>query len=133
MAGILKVDDLRGNTSAGNITITSEGGSATMQLQQGVAKAWVNFNGTGTIASNDSFNESSLTDSGTGSYQVNLTNDMANANYTSVGSGNDNVALITTYSGTYSASSVRVDSRNSTTGGASDWSRIGVNVHGDLA
>ena len=38
MAGILKVDDLRGNTSAGDITITSEGGSATMQLQQGVLK-----------------------------------------------------------------------------------------------
>ncbi len=40
MASILKVDDLRGNTAAGNITITSEGGAATMQLQQGVAKAW---------------------------------------------------------------------------------------------
>ena len=41
MASILKVDDLRGNTAAGNITITSEGGAATMQLQQGVAKAWI--------------------------------------------------------------------------------------------
>ena len=41
MASILKVDDLRGNTAAGNVTITSEGGSATMQLQQGVAKFWV--------------------------------------------------------------------------------------------
>jgi hypothetical protein len=40
MASILKVDDLRGNTSAGDITITSEGGSATMQLQQGLEKAW---------------------------------------------------------------------------------------------
>ena len=36
MASILKVDDLRGNTAAGNITITSEGSSATMQLQQGL-------------------------------------------------------------------------------------------------
>ena len=124
MAGKIIADTLEHST-AGSVT--------TDYVVEGVAKAWVNFNGTGTIASNDSFNESSLTDSGTGSYQVNLTNDMANANYTSVGSGNDNVALITTYSGTYSASSVRVDSRNSTTGGTSDWSRIGVNVHGDLA
>ena len=31
-------DNLTGKTSAGDVTITSEGGSATMQLQQGVAK-----------------------------------------------------------------------------------------------
>jgi hypothetical protein len=44
------VDNLTGKTSAGDITVTSEGGAATMQLQQGLAKAWVNFNGTGTVA-----------------------------------------------------------------------------------
>ena len=33
-------DNLTGKTAAGNVTITSEGGSATMQLQQGLAKAW---------------------------------------------------------------------------------------------
>jgi hypothetical protein len=35
MASILKVDAMQGVTSAGDITITSEGGAATMQLQQG--------------------------------------------------------------------------------------------------
>jgi hypothetical protein len=65
MASILKVDDLRGNTSAGNITITSEGGAATQSLQQGLAKAWVNFNAT-TTSARDSFNVSSITDNGTG-------------------------------------------------------------------
>jgi hypothetical protein len=85
MASILKVDDLRGNTSAGNITITSEGGAATMQLQQGVAKAWMNLNGTGTIATRDTLNISSVTDNGTGDYTPNLSSSMSNANY-SIGS-----------------------------------------------
>jgi hypothetical protein len=34
------------------------------------AKAWINFNGTGTIADKGSFNISSITDLGTGSYQI---------------------------------------------------------------
>ena len=59
MASILKVDDLRGNTAAGNITITSEGGAATMQLQQGLCKSWCYFNGTLTTPTlEDSFNKS---------------------------------------------------------------------------
>ena len=83
MAGILKVDDLRGNTSAGDITITSEGGSATMQLQQGVSKVWLLFNNNGTII--DSFNISSCTDHGTGNWTETYTNNMNNVNYTKLG------------------------------------------------
>ena len=47
---------------------------------RGIAKAWVNFNGTGTIAARDSENLSSLTDNGTGDYTVNFTNSLTNAN-----------------------------------------------------
>lgn len=47
----------------------------------GAAKAWVNFNGAGTVAIRESFNVSSITDSGTGLYGVNFTNALANANY----------------------------------------------------
>src|SRR6056300_809923 len=81
MASILKVDEMQGVTSAGDITITSEGGSATMQLQQGLAKAWVNFNGTGTIAARDSHNVSSLTDNSTGYYRTNLSSAMSSADF----------------------------------------------------
>lgn len=56
-----------------------------MKYHQGVAKAWVNFNGTGTIAIRDSYNVSSLTDIGTGDYDINFTNAMANANYATAG------------------------------------------------
>jgi len=50
-------------------------------LSQFTAKAWVNFNGTGTPSIRDSHNISSLTDNGTGIYTVNFTNNTANANY----------------------------------------------------
>ena len=44
-------------------------------------KAWVNFNGTGTVAIRSSFNVSSITDNGSGDYTVNFTNAMTDANY----------------------------------------------------
>ena len=44
-------------------------------------KAWVNFNGTGTVAITESGNVSSITDNGTGDYTVNFTNAMEDANY----------------------------------------------------
>ena len=47
-------------------------------------KAWINFNGTGTIAIRDSFNVSSITDNDTGEYTVNFQNAFANTNYCAV-------------------------------------------------
>ena len=61
-----------------NIQATGETASRAVS---GVAAAWVNFNGTGTIAARDSNNVSSLTDGGTGDYTINFSNSMANANY----------------------------------------------------
>jgi len=74
MASMLEVDGLRGNTAAGNITITSEGGAVTQSLQQGLLKYWNNWDGTGTIASRDSLNASALVDSGAGLYTNKITN-----------------------------------------------------------
>jgi hypothetical protein len=45
------------------------------------ARAWVNFNGTGTVAIRASGNVSSITDNGTGTYTVNFTTAMPDANY----------------------------------------------------
>ena len=53
----------------------------------GLAKAWVNFNGTGTVAIRASFNVSSITDNGTGDYTVNFTTALADANYSFAVSG----------------------------------------------
>jgi hypothetical protein len=46
-----------------------------------LCRAWVNFNGTGTVAIRASFNVSSITDNGTGDYTVNFTTAMPDANY----------------------------------------------------
>jgi hypothetical protein len=67
----------------------------TLQNTSGVevytAKAWVNFNGTGTVAIRASGNVSSITDNGTGSYTVNFTNAMVDTNYCiTVASNGDN-------------------------------------------
>ena len=62
-----------------NIKDTS-GGTSNLKID-GAAKAWVNFNGTGTVAIRDDLNVSSVTDHGTGVYGVNFTSNMSNANY----------------------------------------------------
>jgi hypothetical protein len=63
------------NVSDGTLSIP------TTFVTNGSAKAWVNFDGTGTIASLDSFNVSSLVDSGTGRYTVGYSSVFASANY----------------------------------------------------
>jgi hypothetical protein len=66
--------------SDGTLTVGTE------YVTNGSAKAWVNFNGTGTIAARDSFNVASLTDNGTGDYTINYSNAMGNVNYICLGS-----------------------------------------------
>lgn len=56
-----------------------------VKFHPGVAKAWVNFNGTGTVAINASHNVTSITDNGTGDYTVNFTTAFSSANYVVVG------------------------------------------------
>ena len=79
MASILKVDEMQGVTSAGDITITSEGGSATQSLQQGLCKVWLITNAG--AAAPDSLNVASMTDNGTGDYTAAYTSSMASTNY----------------------------------------------------
>jgi len=80
MASELKVDKFTGVTTAGSIDVTGEGNSTTTNLQQGLAKTWVNFNGD-TDVSNDSLNVGSITDDGTADYSINFTNNMGNTGY----------------------------------------------------
>ena len=90
------VNTLTGTTTAGSISVTGEGNSTTTNLQQGLCKAWVQFDGDATdAAARDSNNVGSMTDHSTGTYSVNFTNNMANddyafamaANQTSTGTG----------------------------------------------
>ena len=85
-----RFDTISGKTTAGSIVITGEGNSATTNLQQGLCKAWINLNGTSTIATRDSFNVASITDSGTGLYTVTITNDFNNDDYSTAGAAGEN-------------------------------------------
>lgn len=57
----------------------------TSGVEMYLAKAWVNFNGTGTVAIRASGNVSSITDNGAGDYTVNFSSAMPDANYCAVG------------------------------------------------
>jgi len=63
---------------SGNLSFNSGYGSAAVAYG---CRAWVNFNGTGTVAIRASGNVSSITDNGTGDYTVNFTTAMPDADY----------------------------------------------------
>ena len=102
---------------------------------RGVAAAWVNFNGTGTVAVRDSENVSSLTDNGTGSYNVNYTNNFAAVDYTTVFGGRIAVsALFAFLAGGNDGQYVNLCSiitRNLTAD--TDADIVTLNLNGDLA
>jgi len=77
------------STVKANDLQTTTGGIPTVKGQKLIPTAWVNFNGTGTVAIRDSENVSSIGDRGTGKYTVNFTTTMANANYSVVTAGSN--------------------------------------------
>ncbi len=89
--------------------------SANTEIGQ-LCKAWVNFNGTGTVAIRASFNVSSITDNGTGDYTVNFTNALADANYGVFGMSGSLMQITTLLAG-----SARVLTTVSTVGSAVDY------------
>jgi hypothetical protein len=78
--------------SAGNFKFNSGYGSVATAYG---CRAWVNFNGTGTVAIRASGNVSSITDNGTGDYTVNFTTAMPDANYSAVGSSRNSTTRLT--------------------------------------
>ena len=102
----------------------------------GTAKAWVNFNGTGTVAIRRAFNVASITDNGTGNYTLNFTTAMTDANYAWSGSyGADNSSTLGFIAGVASvalatsktASSLRINSAYGT-GTANDIASVSVTI-----
>ena len=83
--------------------------------QARIAKAWVNFNGTGTVAIRSSYNVSSITDSSAGTYVVNLSTATADANYSVAGcvAGSGIIGFKTNQSVTRTTSTCPVYSLNS--------------------
>ena len=75
----IKTNTITGTTSAGSIVVTGEGGSTTTNLQQGLCKHWVSFDPLNSNNMDDSFNNGSVTDGGTGIFTFTNTNNMGNA------------------------------------------------------
>ena len=69
----------------------------------GVAAAWVNFDGTGTVAIRDSMNVASITDQGTGAYDANFSSNMANDDYVTTGFANAQSVVDDFHSDAFSA------------------------------
>jgi len=70
-----------GDTMTGDLTINANlAVTGTIDSPQ-AAKAWVNFNGTGTVAKRNDFNVTSITDNGTGEYTVNFENSLPDTDY----------------------------------------------------
>ena len=71
----------------------------TSGVERYLARAWVNFNGTGTVAIRASGNVTSITDNGVGDYTVNFTNAMADGNYACVTGTSNNTGIPGSMSG----------------------------------
>jgi hypothetical protein len=145
-AGFVATDQIRGNTAAGSTTVVGEGGSTTTNLQQGLAKLWINLNGQGTIAARDSFNVTSITDVAVGQYTITIANDMANVGYCISGTSMDEEdgtadarsTLLTNRSGPIRTAAVFtvhsvLGSSQDTADQFHDANNVAPSVHGDLA
>lgn len=111
----------------------------TATVVNGSAKAWVNFNGNGTIAIRDSFNVASLTDTATGEYEANLTSAMSNTNFATsnasaggspLTSSNYNRAIESVGSATNKLDCITYAPNNGT---IVDIEYVQISAHGDLA
>lgn len=109
--------------SSGNLLFNSGYGSVATAYG---CRAWVNFNGTSTVAIRASGNVTSITDNGVGDYTVNFTNAMPDVNYSAVGAvkelDNTNISSVflniganQTVANTYATGSIRVTTQSGTT------------------
>ena len=140
-------NDITFNSNIANPTTVKGEGTATTNLQQGLAKAWVNFDGTASgAAARDGFNNSSMTDVDTGVYTLTITNAMNSTNSmvasglcTDDGSTNNHVANLSldrTGSGgsPFTTTTVGFNSVFETSGATrNDMDFVTVAIHGDLA
>jgi hypothetical protein len=114
-------------TAGNNTTAVATTAFVTAAIPTNNVKAWVNFNGTGTVAIRASFNVSSITDNGVGTYTLNFTTAMTDVNFATVGSvSNDASSQMGFQPTTRAVGSVRVLSRDTASGGLVDLSVISV-------
>ena len=123
--------------AAGAITDAKVNASAAIadsKLSGTTCKAWVNFNGTGTVAISASGNVSSITDNGTGDYTVNFTTALADGFWAASGiaqltinsSGRENMFVSLRRENNLSASQARLSTQACDTASATDVELVAV-------
>ena len=137
MASTLKINTLTGVSTAGSIAVTGEGNSTTTNLQQGLCKAFAFVDHKTDNAIDNGFNTASLTDVGSGSSKVTITNAMASATQVSgLTSYRSGAMQISGNVGTSMESTTEVLCIVMDTGdpeGNQEDSEYGMTLHGDLA
>ena len=130
----LKANTFTGTTSAGSILVTGEGGSTTTNLQQGLAKVWVNVQQASSYSTRDSFNLSSHGDEGTGKSRLTFTNSFGNANHSASGMASNLNNFVGNDNGNHEQTTSTIQVAVYDIGGsAQDGSFVTVSIHGDLA
>ena len=119
MAGTLTISTLSDGTNSTSAT----------NLVKAPCVAWVNFNGTGTVAIRTSYNVSSITDNGTGDYTINFTNALTDANYVLSGwarnTGQGFYIVTSSTNTSLTTTSARIQTAFSTTAGDADYVTVG--------
>jgi len=124
MASELRVNTLKDAAGANSVAMEYVAG--------GSAKAWIKYNGTGTIAISDSFNVASITDETTGTTTITLTSSFGNANYSTVATCSDTGAHMQIVDANQAAGSYRQRTLDGSLSLVDDPAVYG-NAHGDLA
>jgi len=130
--GSVAIHGEAGTTSSGSTGLTTN-------LQQGLLKVWVNFDGGASgAASRDSFNVSGMTDGGTGAYTIGISNAMGSINfcYTTACQGDNDFAALTDSRSTYAITSTTacpLNSRRVSDRAVVDNGGLGLQISGDLA
>lgn len=112
----------------GKTVLVNSGGTALEFIDQTslVARAWVNFNGIGTVAIRDSENVTSITDNGVGDYTVNITNALPNTDFVVVATGSDGNVTVAEVVASRTTTAVRVKATNASTAALLDISSFNV-------
>jgi hypothetical protein len=130
--GTANVDNIQSST-AGTPVVFKDGNGTQIGT---LCRAWVNFNGTGTVAIRASFNVSSITDNGAGDYTVNFTTALSDTNYAVIGTakyvasaeGQNFRVGTAAYGTTVTTSSVRINITNGGNAAQTDSEMVNVSV-----
>ena len=129
-------DVLSFNSSTGIMTFHKDikgENTATTNLQQGLAKAWIKFSGSA-ASIHGSFNISSLTDNGTGDYSPNFTNNMNTSNnFAATAAGQDTNTRTNVHFSFEGQSASDINIEYYEGGSKADCVRVASIITGDLA